>query len=463
MADLDAIANMIEEVLSTAATFGIGIHTNYAPAASSSSNTTQSTFIGDPNKFARGVETTKTTTVTLDSNYIKYIQAVLPKLGFSANFESSIEGSDSNGVMSTVVEETLYEYTEGDMIAIPRLKIQNTYAPVYKILDFSSSLTDTTEIKPSYFTKNLKNGSSGNWSDIIHHLVFWIIKNSSFQDVLRFMFASTSVISYANYVQICKKNKIEPPNENAYVRIAKVSARSQVVKTAGNFIKNQLNHGIGIEVLAAAKAEGDTASVNSTIASIQVMSVLNNAYAIIKNRVLSEGNSNIIGAYPAHIIESQITKFVYGSDTNSVTDAGSDNGVSLVHVMNAVYALGSNGTVQEIRYNESLQEAERVITQLQPITAIVTAGGDAAAGDNKTLVTIQVPSNNWTDIENIKAACPNKVTQVSTSKVATYNTVMDAINVFGNLVSCRSLKTARVQYNPLSSKCSIDYSYNSDS
>lgn len=460
--DLEGIADTIEKVVSLAHSYGIGIHTNYAPSGSTSSNTVESTFLGDPNKFARGVETTKITSVTLDSNYIQFIKAVLGELGFSNAFESSVEGSSESGnIMATIIEETLYEYTEGDMIAIPRLKVRNTYAPVYKILDFSSSLTDTTEIKPSYFIKNLKSGGSGNWNDIAHHLVFYLIKNTSFQDLLRFMFASVSAIGYANYAQICKKNKVEPPNENAYVRIAQVSAKSQVVKTAGNLIKNQINHGIGLDVLAAVKAEGNSASVSSTVASIQTMSVLNNAYQAIKTRVENEESAKIIGAYPSHLIESQITKFVYGKDNDSTTDAGGDNNVSLVHVMNATYGVGSNGTVQEKRYEESLQEAERVITQLQPITAIVTTG-DAVAKEGTALITLQIPCNNWTDIENMKSSCPKSVTQISTSKIATYPNVMGAVNVFSSLVACKSLKSTRVQYNPLSSKCSIEYSYNSE-
>lgn len=452
--NIQALFAKISEILAKAAEYNVNMYgsTHYTDTVRSNVST-ESSYIGDPKKFARGVETKSITITKYSDNYTNYYIDVLSLLGFTPTAQPSTgAGEVAATPTSTVqVEQTFYMDDEHKgLVYIPKLRVSKTLAPIFRTLDFSVSQVNPTEARSRYAVFHITSGIRGNINAIIHPLMHWIFSNIKYEDVILFMLMGD--FSYAALNKVYAAAQKPAADKTLYTKFADLAQQTTLVRYAMNYVGLQLRNGIDPTLLAKAKISADGLTSKESDEMFSLMSI-NNAYAAIMNTIKTDNKSKI---FSSKLVASKVVHYDYGGTEGS-------GKMSMVAVTTRTTRISQNGTAQDDDYTQELVDAERVIIQSNPITSLVTAGGILGGGggestDNKTTnVTVQIPSNNWNDVENVQKSLPSSIKQKTVTKRATYEDVNGAIAQFKRLVSQEGVRSCRVNYTMGNSKANVEY------
>jgi len=426
--------------------YGVGVQSGWVNKISSKKIVSESSFYGDPNRYAQGFhDTTKQNTI-YDDPYINFIIATfLPYKKTGISFNTYLTSPELNSGSSfdpyRTISETISDSysTLTDLVAVPSKNKSEKYGPVLVTLDWDVALVDPTEAKPMFKYYNIVEGSRGAYTAMIN-----VACSRIFIDYKLPAIWTLSAYASAGEANVFKWLHQSGGSINVSLKNAFQTAEEQtgLMGHIASRINKQIFTNNDPKNITMAKAAG----VNP--------SDIQNYMAAMKNIARYKNLAKMCAANPPRLIytllSSKITKYNIRGPISTVTTV--------------THSLNEAGGTSQIGSTSHSVASEGLIKNASPLKRNLswpTGPALTPATNNPNLMysRVQLPTTNWEDIIRVYNACPKNITQASASYKFYAENVKIAISNFYNSVNGLGIKTANMSYDSIKETGTYDVTY----
>lgn len=449
LGSLEDLLLMIKQIMACAQKYGVGLGGEHMPSFDKSDTTIKSWHVGNPSRFDKGLEIKTVQKTQLVDNFYLFALDVLEMLGW-VGVKTAILQEGFPASTATMVTEHNYDYyyTLGDLVAIPIRKTTRQYAPIFRILNFTSSLTNRSEAQSRYLLVNLAQGLRANWSFLCNVLTWWAFQAITKKDLVRFWFVGKQELGVETMNTWLEEAKKEPEPQEIWEAVNDLKRTTKLTAYLLDYISLQISHKMDLETLVKINISGNTlapADLKENAALKSWDNAFNAMVKVIREDTLSQ-------FFLLKLVSASVVDYEFGSL--------GEGAASMAVVTTRNSKLASNYTMCDQSSQTEIVVAESLLRKMSPLTRVVKypyktgliLSGPTSINYNK----IQIPTTNWDDVENVYYMAPGKVRQIAKTQTFMAENVSRAVSEFKRLAQTVGVRSAKMTYSPQKEKATID-------